>query len=375
MNWQQVGKLITATSFALGAAAALAQVETYPQVPVTTDATSQSIGTFNYGACSTYGGDTSCYHNWGVPRATSTQFPNGKVLLYTRTGGVRQASLGTPLAAGLNPPLGPDNNTQKDMIRLLNAQGIAVDYTEDVHCLTGSTAVTGSIAPSSTSCAAMTNLNQYAAIIFFSTSEDVLWDNGNAIVPALAVSTSTTAYLDAGRTALREYIRAGGGFVAVNYAVQQYMDEGISEFSWIAGLLGNANLYDYAAYQNGTIVIQAADSSTAGVGAPGTTVPFEDSWFTMVPFPTNVKFLATVDESTLATKKAVSPPYPTFHPVAWCHYYDGGRAWITTLGTDASATSDITIPPTPSTVPNRAAFQSLLVNGVKSAMGLIPFCT
>ncbi len=362
MNWQQVGKLITATSFALGAAAAFAQqgpVETYPQVPVTTDATSQSIGNFNYGPCSTYGSNAACYHNWGVVRATPPGFPNGKVLLFTRTGGVRQASLGTPLAAGLNPPLGADNNTQKDMIRLLNAQGIAVDYTEDVHSLTSPTA----------------NLNQYAALIFFSTSEDVLWDNGNAVNPALAVSTSTTAYLDAGRTALRQYMRAGGGFVAVNYAVQQYMDEGVSEFSWIAGLLGNANLYDSAGYQNGTIVIQAADSSTAGVGAPGTQVPFEDSWFTMIPFPTNVKFLATVDESTLATKKAVSPPYPTFHPVAWCHYYDGGRAWITTLGTDASATSDITIPPTPSTVPNRAAFQSLLVNGIKSTMGLLPFCT
>jgi uncharacterized protein len=358
MNWQQVSKLIIGTSLALGAAAAFAQqgpVETYPQVPVTTDATSQSIESNNYGVCSTYGGDTTCYHNWGVPRATSTQFPNGKVLLYTRTGGVRQASLGAPLAAGLNPPLGANNNTQKDMIRLLNAQGIAVDYTEDVHSLS--------------------NLNQYAAVIFFSTSGDVLFDNGNAVNPALAVSTSTTAYLDAGRTNLRQYVRAGGGFVAVNYAVQQYLDEGVSDFPWLTGLLGNANIYDYAAYQNGTIVIQGADASTAGVGAAGTQVPFQDSWFTMVPFPKNVKFLATVDENSLATKKAVSPGYPTFHPVAWCHYYGGGRAWITTLGTDASATSDLTIPPTASTVPNRAAFQSMLVNGVKSAMGLIPFCT
>jgi hypothetical protein len=36
MNWQQVGKWITATSLALGAAAAFAQqapLETYPQVP------------------------------------------------------------------------------------------------------------------------------------------------------------------------------------------------------------------------------------------------------------------------------------------------------------------------------------------------------
>jgi hypothetical protein len=353
MNWQQVGKVMIATSLALGAAAAFAQqgpVGTYPQVPVTTDATAQSLDGNNYGVCSTFGSDTTCYHNWGVVRAP-------KVLLYTRTAGVRQASLGTPLAAGLNPPLGATNNTQKDMIRLLNAQGIAVDYTEDVHSLSSPTA----------------NLNQYAALIFFSTSEDVLWDNGNATVPALAVSGSTTAYLDAGRTALRQYMRAGGGFVGVNYALGQNLDEGISEFSWLTGLLG-ANIYDSAGYQTGTIVIQGDDPSTAGVGAAGTQVPFQDSWFTLAPFPKNVKFLATVDVNTLATKKAVHPGHPTFHPVAWCHYYSGGRAWITSLGTDASATSDLTTTPSPS-VPNRAAFQSLLVNGIKSAMGMIPFCT
>ena len=355
MNWQQVGKVMIGTSLALGAAAASAQqgpVETYPQVPVTTDGTAQSLGSNNYGVCSTFGSDRSCYHNWLPTR------PTNKVLLFTRTAGVRQPSLGTPLAAGLNPPLGANNNTQKDMIRLLNAEGIAVDYTEDVHSLSSPTA----------------NLNQYAALIFFSTSEDVLWDNGNAVVPALAVSGSTTAYLDAGRTALRQYVRAGGGFVAVNYALAQNQDEGVSDFKWIAGLLGNANIYDSAGYQNGTIVIQGDDPSTAGVGGAGTQIPFQDSWFTLIPFPTNVKFLATVDENTLAIKKAVAPGYPTFHPVAWCHYYDGGRAWITSLGTDASATSDLTTTPSPS-VPNRAAFQSLLVNGIKSAMGTIPFCT
>ena len=63
--------------------------------------------------------------------------------------------------------------------------------------------------------------------------------------------------------------------------------------------------------------------------------------------------------AALATQKAVHPGHGAFHPVAWCHYYSGGRAWITSLGTDASATSDLTIPPTGSTVPNRAAFQSI----------------
>ena len=85
-----------------------------------------------------------------------------------------------------------------------------------------------------------------------------------------------------------------------------------------------------------------------------------------------MKFLVTVDENTLATRRTTHPGFPTFHPVAWCHYYNGGRVWVTTLGHDVAATSDLS---TSSTFPGRAQFQSMLVNGIKSAMGLIPFCT
>jgi len=348
MNWQLVGKSIVGASLAFGAAAALAQP--FPDVPPTTDATAQSMENYNYGVCSTYGSDTSCYHNWSVPRATSDQFPNGKVLLYTRTAGPRHASLGTALVAGLNPPLVANNNTQKDIIRLLNAEGIAVDYTETVTNLS--------------------NLNQYAAIIFFSNSRDALWDHGRAVNPALAVSTTTSAYLDQAKVLLRQYMRAGGGFVAVHNAHGTEYN-----WPWYEGLLGNSNYYDHGNFQNGDFVIVGDDPTTAPIGPVGTHVAFKDEWYNLVPFPTNVKFLVTVDESTLATKRSVHPGFPTFHPVAWCHYYDGGRAWITTLGHDVSDTSDLSIPPTSSTVPGRAEFQKLLVNGIKSAMGLIPFCT
>ena len=57
------------------------------------------------------------------------------------------------------------------------------------------------------------------------------------------------------------------------------------------------------------------------------------------------------------------------HPVAWCQYYDGGRAWLTTLGHDAAAFTE------GSEFPGQREFEQLVVNGIKSAMGLIPFCT
>jgi uncharacterized protein len=174
---------------------------------------------------------------------------------------------------------------------------------------------------------------------------------------------------------LRQYMRAGGGFVAIHNAHGTEYN-----WPWYEGLLGNSNYYDHGNFQNGNFVIVGADPSTtdpayANLGPVGTSIPFKDEWYNLVPYPTNVKFLVTVDESTLATKRSVHPGFPSFHPVAWCHYYDGGRAWITTLGHDVSDTSDITLPPGPNTVPNIAAFQKLIVNGIKSAMGLIPFCT
>jgi len=333
-------KTIVAGALALCGASAFAQ--TYPNVPPTVDATTQSVERFNYGVC--HGTDPGCYHNWGVTRQK-------KVLLFTRTAGPRHASLGTALPAGLNPALGANNNTQKDIVRLLNAEGIAVDYTEEVNRLT--------------------NLSQYMAVIFFSNSRDVLWDHGRAVNPALAVSTTTSAYLDQAKVLLRQYMRAGGGFVAVHNAHGTEYN-----WPWYEGLLGNSNYYDHGRYQLGNFEIVAADSSTSPIGSPGTQVPFKDEWYNLVPFPTDVKFLVTVDENSLATKRSTHPGFPGFHPVAWCQYYDGGRAWITTLGHSLVATQDTTIAPTEGDFPvaGRTAFQQLLVNGIKSAMGLQPFC-
>jgi len=359
MNWQ-LGKSIAAASLTLGAAAAFGQP--FPPNPPVTDGTATSQENFNYGVCSTYGSDTSCYHNWGVVRESPP-----RVLLFTRTAGPRHASIGTALPVGLtghsdtdctfganNVPtctnLAANNNSQKDIIRLMRNEGINVDYTETVTNLS--------------------NLNKYSAVIFFSNSRDSLWDHGRAVATNLAVSTSTSAYLDQAKVLLRQYMRAGGGFVAIHNAHGTEYN-----WPWYEGLLGNSNYYDHGNFQNGDMVVVGEDPSTAGLGPLNTHVPFKDEWYNLTPYPTNVKFLVTVDESTLATKRSTHPGFPTFHPVAWCHYYNGGRAWITTLGHDLTATQDPSITAGPNTVPSRAQFQSLIVNGIKGAAGLMLFCT
>ena len=45
---------------------------------------------------------------------------------------------------------------------------------------------------------------------------------------------------------------------------------------------------------------------------------FRDEWYNLVPFPTKVKFLAVVDENTLATRRSTHPGHGRFHPITWC---------------------------------------------------------
>ena len=281
------------------------------------------------------GTDPRCYHPWVDNR-------QNKVLLYTRTAGPRHANLGPALAAGLNPPLGAGNVLQNAIIAWMAEQGVTVDWTEDVTRLA--------------------NLNQYKAVIFASTSRDNLFKHGTAVSATAAVNTTTSAYLDAAKVALRQYIRAGGGFVGIHNAFGTEYN-----WPWYEGLLGNANYYDHGANQEGDVVIVAkSDSSINGLPKRW---GFKDEWYNLVPFPTAVKFLANVDENTLATKRSVHPGHGDFHPVAWCQYYDGGRSWVTTLGHDGQAFTD------GSSFPGQAQFKMLIVNGILSAMGNIPFCT
>ncbi|MGJ7544270.1 ThuA domain-containing protein [Variovorax sp. LT1R16] len=272
------------------------------------------------------GTDAKCYNNWGAFATTPD-----RVLIYSRTAGPRHANLGTPMGTGMNPTMNPDNVMQAGLVRMLAEAGITADWTEDV-------AILGS------------RINNYKAIIFASSNRDTLW-NG-------AVTTSN----DAARTALRNYMRRGGGFVGLHNAFG-------AEYNWpyYEGLLGNANFYNHGPNRAGDVEIVAQDPSTDGVPARFT---FQDEWYNLAPFPTNVKFLAKVDTSTLLPlTSAPHPGHAGFHPVAWCQYYDGGRAWLSTLGHNAhSFTAN-------STGPGADAFQKLVVQGVKSAMGLTPFCT
>jgi type 1 glutamine amidotransferase len=286
------------------------------------DRGAMELGDPDYGVCR--GTDPRCYHDWG----NFDPAKGYRVLVYSRTAGPRHANLGPALPPGLNPQLSPANVAQNAIMTMGKNNGFAVDWTEDV-----------------TQLATPQRLFAYNAVIFLSTSRDTLDD--------------------AAQTSLRQYVRGGGGFVGIHNAFGTEYN-----WPWYEGLLGNANFYDHGPNQAGTVQTRDRnDVSSAGLPARW---GFTDEWYNLIPFPSQVRFLATVDESTLAEGVKGSMGHPghgSFHPIAWCQYYDGGRAWVTTLGHDSRAYTD-----DGGTFAGAAQFQRLILGGIESAMGMRPFC-
>jgi hypothetical protein len=314
--------LVTGASGFFGAGA-LASARNAPD-PGNGDTTNgyQDLGSFpEPQVC--HGPDSRCYHDWGNFDPPKNGY---RLLAYTDTAGPRHADLGPPLGPGLDPPLTAANVVQNAIIAMGKANGFKVDWTEDVTQLENPATLFG-----------------YNAILFF---------------------TSRTVLNDAAQTALRVYIEGGGAFVGVHNAFGTEYN-----WDWFRGLLGGAELYDHAAEQTGTVdVLDHEDASTGGLPSTWTG---EDEWYNLVPAPSGVRFLAAVDDSTLKQGQRGyygDPGMGSFHPVTWCQYYDGGKAWLTTLGHDAGDWE------TGSTFPGAQDFQKMILGGIQSALGMKPFC-
>ena len=231
-----------------------------------------------------------CYNEWGKGWEEGEA---KRILIWSRTAGPRHAHLGTPLAPGLNPPLAANNIAQAALIAWAAERGIAADYTEDL---------------------SQFRLNNYQAVVFLSSNRDTLDDTA--------------------QTTLMQYIRGGGGFVGIHNAFG-------AEYPWpyYEGLLGGANFYNHGPNRDGTVeTINSSDVSTAFMPA---TWPFKDEWYNLIPYPSFVNVLLEVDK---ATSEATPAGHGESHPVSWCQYYDGGKAWLTTLGHDAAAWTDAPLP-------------------------------
>jgi len=191
------------------------------------------------------------------------------ILVFSKTAGFRHDSIPAGIAA--IQQLGADN-------------GFTVDTTEDAGAFTDA------------------NLEKYAAVVWLSTTGDVLDDDQQA--------------------AFERYIRGGGGYVGIHAASD-------TEYSWAwYGDLVGAYFNSHPANQTATIKVEdPAHPSTAALPARWTRF---DEWYNFRTNPrANVHVLASLDESTYSPGTGAMG---ADHPTAWCHDFDGGRAWYTASG-------------------------------------------
>ncbi len=153
-------------------------------------------------------------------------------------------------------------------------------------------------------------LKQYAAIIFLSTTGDVLNNQQEAV--------------------FERYIQAGGGFVGVHAATDTEYD-----WNWYGKLVGAY----FQSHPNGTPEATfTITDNTFGATSFFTETQWtrKDELYNFKKINPDVKVLLTVDESTYEGGENGDN-----HPMSWYHEYDGGRSFYTALGhTEESYTEE-----------------------------------
>lgn len=153
------------------------------------------------------------------------------------------------------------------------------------------------------------NLKQYAAVVFLNTTGNVLSETQ--------------------QTAFEHYIQGGGGFVGVHSATDTEYD-----WPWYGKLVG-AYFLKHPEQQEATLRI--ADRKSIATRHLPATWTRKDEWYNFKAINPDLKVLITLDESTYK-----GGSNGDFHPMAWYHDYDGGRAFYTGLGhVDASYTDPL----------------------------------
>jgi len=153
-------------------------------------------------------------------------------------------------------------------------------------------------------------LAAYNVVIFLSTTGDVLDE--------------------AQQAAFERFVRGGKGFVGIHAATDTEYD-----WAWYGGLVG-AYFREHPAVQAANVVVEdAAHPATVGLPNPWHRT---DEWYSFKSNPRpNVHVLLSLDESSYG---AGSSNMSGDHPIAWCHEYDGGRAFYTALGHTSESFSD-----------------------------------
>ncbi|OLY93181.1 Glucose/arabinose dehydrogenase, beta-propeller fold [Cnuella takakiae] len=158
------------------------------------------------------------------------------------------------------------------------------------------------------------SLKKYAAVVFLSTTGDVL-----------------NNYQEA---EFERFIQSGGGFVGIHAAADTEYDWG-----WYGRLVGgyfetHPGIRDsFPNVQPGSFAVVQKD----GPGMKDMPAKFNhtDEFYSFKKMDSTVNVLLTVDEASFKGGYMNGN-----HPMAWYHDYDGGRAWYTNLGHTNESFSD-----------------------------------
>jgi type 1 glutamine amidotransferase len=144
------------------------------------------------------------------------------------------------------------------------------------------------------------NLASYNVVLFLNTTGDILNSDQQA--------------------AFQHFIEKGKGFVGIHSASDTQ-----HTWAWYGGLIG-AYFQSHPAIQPATIKVE--DRSNPSTIFLGSTWQRTDEWYNFATNPRGkVHILLTIDESTYSGGTMGAD-----HPLAWCHFYDGGRSWYTENG-------------------------------------------
>lgn len=162
------------------------------------------------------------------------------------------------------------------------------------------------------------SLAKYKAVIFLSTSGDVL--------------------NDAQKAALQKFVHGGGGFVGIHSASDTEY-----KWEWYTKMVGRM-FHIHPAVQ--TAIVQVEDYNFPGMEKYAKRSLTTDEWYEFQPpVSPDLHTLLTVDEKTYNPAAVWENPHKEgkgmgVHPIAWYHEYDGGRAFYTAQGHMSAKFSD-----------------------------------
>lgn len=148
-------------------------------------------------------------------------------------------------------------------------------------------------------------LQKMAAVVFVNTTGDILNDQQ--------------------QLAFERYIQAGGGFVGIHSATDTERE---GDWYWYRRLVGAAfesHPSDPAGVQEATLNV--VDPDHPATEALPKQFRFTDEWYDFTSLSDRRHDLLTVDERSYQGGQ-----HGAYHPIAWYHEFDGGRAFYTGLG-------------------------------------------